>query len=403
MISQQIDISQSGKTSPIISVLDSHELKLDEQIFASAFAESVANKLLVLGAVGKMRIGKSSSLNNFYLLLTGRDDRHFDAKRCSITQTRGIHILHVPFASMTNHYKDKILRTFGEEVDVILLDCEGTESSDNVGTSKLYLMNMLINSVIHIHVSTAVDQNFAAKLSQALISCSEIIKLLNGSSLEEILPALWILLKDCSQEGWEEAKNMDPSLNSYEDLLKPYPNLINYYREFPLRKMEMLDTPEKVDRRDFDVTKRDSDYWISLEKIFNESIQVRKLKTKDELLNYMRSLIRVINENNMMNVKTELEGFYQNMFLNEKNKLLKSVILKSIENFPNMRDYSPEEIKNQVNSFAILEVQTFMRSIENISCNWIFNEMQDKLTEDLEKIISQIDELFKRVSSQYKA
>ena len=162
-------------TSPIIIVDLNHNLILDENNFQKSVPES-SNKLMIIGAVGKMRVGKSSAMNNFYALLTGKDNRPFSELESVETNTRGIHIIHVKFSEMMKEFQEELKKNFNEEVDVILVDCEGTESSDNVGTSKLYLINMLINSVIHIHVSKAIDKNFADKFSQGLISSNEVMK-----------------------------------------------------------------------------------------------------------------------------------------------------------------------------------------------------------------------------------
>ena len=82
-------------TSPIITVGLENNLILDEVNFSDS-VPNLTNKLIIIGAVGKMRVGKSSALNNFHTLLTGEDIRLFDEKESVETNTRGIHIIHIP-------------------------------------------------------------------------------------------------------------------------------------------------------------------------------------------------------------------------------------------------------------------------------------------------------------------
>ena len=124
------------------------------------------------------------------------------------------------------------------------MDCEGTESSDNVGISKVYLINMLINSVIHIHVSKAIDKNFADKLSQGLISSNQVIQSL-WADIKEILRALKILIKVTTQKT-ENAVKVDPTIKSYEDLLKKYQNLYHYFKQFPESEIEIILHPSQI-------------------------------------------------------------------------------------------------------------------------------------------------------------
>ncbi len=391
--------NSSSKTRPIIVVGDTHNIILDEANFENSIPRT-ENKLIIIGAVGKMRLGKSTALNNFYTLLTGNDLRLFSELDSIETDTRGIHVLSVKFSEMTMSYQSKILSEFGEEVDVVLLDCEGTESSDNVGTSKLYLINMLINSMIHIHVSKAIDKNFADKLSQALISSNQVIQSLGGD-IKEILPGLKILIKDTTGRGWENAQKSDPSLKTYEDLLKKYPNLLEYYKQFPQSEIRLIPSPI-TDADGYNIVNdRNSQYWKQLESVFLESLSFKKLKTRDELFHFMKNVARVINEDNLMNVKSELESFYSSMFQSEKNKLLRNIINRCLSGFHTMMDFSPEQIKNTFLVYTQEEADVFFAKIENISCKWIFNDLRKKLEEDIYKIINKIEVLFEKKRSEY--
>jgi len=248
------------------------------------------------------------------------------------------------FDDLLDEMKTHFLASFNEKIDIILLDCEGTESSDNIGTSKLYLINMLINSVIHIHVSKSIDQNFASKLSQALISSNKVIESL-GTDIKEILPALYIMIKDTTDKAWENAKKCDPTLEKYEDLLKKYDNLYDYYNQFPSSRTCIVPPPLTDEEGSYIVNNKSSLYWKVLEQIFLHSTSCKKLKTRDELWHFIKNVATIINANNLMNVKSELESFYHNMFKNEKNKLLVSIIKRCISNFPQMMDHSPEGIR----------------------------------------------------------
>jgi hypothetical protein len=388
------------KTSPIVSIGNNNKIFVDEENLNNMIPIT-ENKLIIIGAVGKMRLGKSTALNNFYTLLTGHDIRLFSEKDSPQTDTRGIHVLTVKFSEMNSDYQNKLEGYFGEKIDVVLLDCEGTESSDNVGTSKLYLINMLINSMIHIHVSKAIDKNFADKLSQALISSNQVIQSLGGS-LKEILPGLKILIKDTTLKGWENAKQSDPSLRNYEDLLKKYPNLYEYYKEFPESEINIVTSPPADQEGNVIVNDFNSLYWKQLELIFLKSISFKKLKTREELLHFIKNVARVINEDNLMNVKSELESFYSSMFISEKNKLLVAIVKKCLTKFPSMIDFSPQEIKQTFILNAEEEIEKFHQRVENISCKWVFKNLKEKLEEDINKIISKIEDLFQRKMSEYK-
>lgn len=360
-----------------------------------------SNKLLVMGAVGKMRVGKSSAQNNFLTLLTGKCHRPFSDLECIETDTRGIHIISIEWEEILQEYKEKLFENFGEKVDVILIDCEGTESSNNVGTSRLYLLNMLINSVIHIHVSKALDQNFATKLSQALVSSNQILEKLGGN-VKEILPALYILIKDTTKVAWENAKRADPTLTKYEDLIKKYENLLNYFEQFPSREIEII-PPPPIDEETGShiVNNKNSLYWKSLEAIFHRSIQHKKLKTKNELVEFIKNLTKIINEDDLMNVKSELDNFYQSMFNKEKYGLLKRIITKAVEGFSNFLTFSLDEMRQSIINIAQQEIATFNNNVANISCKWIFQNLEADIQKELNQILTSLEDLYCRKKEEY--
>ena len=57
-----------------------------------------------------MHLGKSSSLNNFYTLLTGKEIRIFSELECDETNTRGNDIIHVKFSDLISLYKEKFIK-----------------------------------------------------------------------------------------------------------------------------------------------------------------------------------------------------------------------------------------------------------------------------------------------------
>lgn len=381
----------------IISVNKNHMLSFDREKFNSLI-QCTINKLIVIGAVGKMRTGKSTALNNFYFILTGKDTRPFSELESVETNTRGIHVIHIKFEEITQDMQEMILNNFDEKIDVILLDCEGTESSDSIGTSKLYLLNLLMNSAIHIHVSKSIDINFATKLSEALISSNQIIKTLNND-LKEILPALYILIKDTNVKAWENARKQDSSLNKYEDLLKKYKNLPEYIKEFPYNKTSII-APPNTTNDEYIVNDVKSTYFKSLKEIFLESLKHKKLKSRDELLGFIESVTKAINEDNLMNVKSELEIFCKEMFNKQKNNLLIKIIQECSRELASI-DHSPDIIKEKLKAISIFEVENFLKSVENISCKWIYNELKDELSIEIQKIYDKLVLLFEKVKNQY--
>ena len=233
-------------TSIINVVGANNHLNFQKENFAQIMECFLSNHpILLIGAIGKMRVGKSSALNNFLQILTGENDekkRPFSEDACAQTNTRGIHAFPISWETIIPKYQEIIGPRYNKPVNILLMDCEGTESSNSVATSRLYLINMLITSVIHIHVSKAIDQGFATKFSQATISSKELIKTING----EMLPGVHILIKDTTEKAWENAQKADGSLKTYEDLLQKYPDLYNYYTLFGEKSVQIIPPPKTM-------------------------------------------------------------------------------------------------------------------------------------------------------------
>lgn len=381
---------------------NTHELIFFEENFQKEISRFQGdNKLIILGAIGKMRVGKSSALNNFLTLLTNKDIyRPFSEIECVQSNTRGIHIIAIPWEDIALNYQDKLKESFNEKVDIILLDCEGTESSDNVATSRLYLMNMLINSVIHIHVSKAIDLNFATKLSQALISSNEILQKLGGD-LKEMLPCLYILIKDTTKLSWENAKKADPTLLEFQDLLRDYEHLKDYYQQFPKRDIMIVPPPKTDEEGSYVVDDKNSLYWKTLQNSLDLSIKNKNLKTKSELIIFIKNLANIINTNNLLNVKTELDNFYNSMFNKQKSEMLKKIINKGISKFNTFTNFSVSQIHNYFLNIFNEEIKDFNEKISNISCKWLFNKLEAEILLELEKILSHLEELYLRKKQEY--
>src|SRR5690606_37050186 len=130
------------------------ELILNSQKFTQ-LCEGIRDNFIILGVIGKQRVGKSSADNNLITELTGVNNRPFSEEDSAETDTRGIHVYVVKFNEMNKNSQTIILDVYKHEIDIMLLDCEGTESADNEGTSKLYLLTFILSSCIHIHVPKA--------------------------------------------------------------------------------------------------------------------------------------------------------------------------------------------------------------------------------------------------------
>lgn len=360
------------------------------------------NKLLIIGAVGKMRTGKSSAENNFYNILTNKSGRPFSEISCCITNTRGIHIIAIPWEDINNEYKQKLINIYNEKIDIILLDCEGTESSNNVSTSRLYLANMLINSVIHIHVSKAIDQNFATKLSQSLISSQEILNKLEGASLQEILPCLYILIKDTNLKAFENAQLADPTITCYQDLLKKYDDLLSYYNQFPKKDIKIIPSPKTDDDGNYIVEDKNSNYFKELHKCLDLSLECRNLKTKRLFVDFLKKLVNIINTGDMLNVKTELEFFYKKMFLREKSELLKMIISNMLLQLENFLNFSLEELEIHLSAVKNGAMDHFNQKMTNISCKWIFKDLEKEISEEIIKILNILKDKYLSKKTEYE-
>jgi hypothetical protein len=392
------------KSEPIIDVNNDtdNNLIFFENIFLSRISNLKGDKkCLIIGAVGKMRVGKSSALNNYYNLLTDNKDRPFSELESAETDTRGIHIKAVDWESINKKYKSQIWSIFHEEIDIIFLDCEGTESSNTVGTSRLYLISLLINSVIQIHVSKALDQGFANKLSEALVSSNKILRKLGGD-IEEILPGLDILIKDTNDVSWKNAKVSDPSLEKYEDLLKKYENLMQYYEVFTKREVHIVPSPLVDENTGCHIVNNpNSIYWKTLKKIFDSTLNNKKLKTRTELNIFIKKLIKFINENDLMNIKSELHGFYEGMVDKEKCNTIKSIINKGLGGLGDIQNFSVEEIRNYFQNITAEEINSFKKSIANSSCNYIFKSFEEKIYVEIDKILSRLVEIYMTKKHEY--
>ena len=86
--------------------------------------------------------------------------------------------------------------------------------------------------------------------------------------MKEILPGLKILIKDCTLNGWKNAQMTDPSLVVYEDLLKKFPNLSEYYNHFPEREIHLIASPKTDKFGDVIPNDRETSYWKQHEVVF---------------------------------------------------------------------------------------------------------------------------------------
>jgi hypothetical protein len=104
------------------------------------------------------------------------------------------------------------------------------------------------------------------------------------------------------------------------------------------------------------VNNKTSQYWKKLHGLFDSSIKHKKLKTKTELVDFIKRLIKVINDNDLLNVSTEIQTFYQSMFKKEKFDMLKKIILKGVSGFEKLINFSGQEIRNYLNNKGFIEI-----------------------------------------------
>lgn len=353
-------------------------------------------QILLIGAVGKMRVGKSSALNNFLEMMTKKSKkfRPFSEIEAAVTNTRGIHAFPISWEEITDDYKKIILSTYAHPINILLMDCEGTESSNSVATSRLYLINMLITSVVHIHVAKAIDQAFASKLSQATISSRELITQIN----EDMLPALHILIKDTTTKAWENSKK-DKSLDKYEDLLKEFPELYNYYNLFPSKNVEIIPPPKIDDELGILVDDRNSNYWKKLELVLSKSF-APKLKSKEAIVSLINSLVKNINEENLMNVKTELDAFYDHLFKNQKSELIQKILERSIQKFGDF-EFTKQKMGEEIKLITKEEIVAFEKRVDNVSCKFIYTKMKEQIDYQIKEIILLLEKEYDTKKNEY--
>jgi len=95
-----------------------------------------------------------------------------------------------------------------------------------------------------------------------------------------------------------------------------------------------------------------------------------------------------------MNLKNELDIFYESMFKKEKNKLINLIITKIIESFSNMSCFSIDEVTSYIYNIANIEIIEFNKGVDNISCKWIFEKFKDEMEKEIFNICQKLKDFY---------
>jgi hypothetical protein len=144
-------------------------------------------------------------------------------------------------------------------------------------------------------------------------------------------------------------------------------------------------------------------YILKKFRVYTEcKFENKKLKSKEELVSLIKNIVKLVNQNNLMNVKIELEIFYQNLYEKEKNDLFIKIFKNSLDSFSTKGDFSGEAISSLVLSVAQNEFQKFVLKVSNLSCNWIFNSISKDIELQLKTFLDALKELYLNKKSEYQ-
>jgi hypothetical protein len=396
---------QTDKAYQVVFVENSKFLRAD-QVRLNEIYKKLKHPTVILGAIGKQRTGKSTALNNAIVQITGcRDLRPFVEKECNETQTRGIHMYVVTFDEMSDSYKETIKNVYNQEIDILFLDCEGTESKDNVGTSKLYLLTFLMSSCIQIHVSKALDQGFASKIVYAFSHLDKIDGLLQHDKLELIRPDLYILLKDSNDLSLANAMQANPHIKVPEDLIRSFDNekedIYKYYVSFKHRGVYLVDNPQYRDDVGYVVEEPDTKYYRKLKEILNEMIfstQQPSTRGSKSIELYFEKLLNVMNSGEVKDLISELEAYYQIMVYNQIYETLFG-ITKAVRE--RIQLFDPQSVGQQLKVIKHEHMKKLETRVKEMRCEKILQKIKDEIEIQVDDMIFRYQNEYKNVESSH--
>ena len=99
-----------------------------------------------------------------------------------------------------------------------------------------------------------------------------------------------------------------------------------------------------------------------MEDVLNISFSSNKLKSKEEIDSLINSLVKNINEDNLMNVKSELYVFYDNLFNIQKNELIHKILERSIKQFGEFQ-LTKQKMGEQIQQITEEEITDFKKRV----------------------------------------
>ena len=153
------------KAMKIIDIDKNGNLKFLEEVVHQM--SEIKGNILIWGILGKTRLGKSTSMNILYELLTGTPGEPFLVKEGPYPMMKGIWVKLITWEMMSPEIRDKFELRGIKGVNVALWDCEGTEAGNSQALAKLYLITLLTSHVCSIHTSKILDNTFRQTLEKS--------------------------------------------------------------------------------------------------------------------------------------------------------------------------------------------------------------------------------------------
>eukprot|EP01022_Parablepharisma_sp_SALTPOND_P017462 TRINITY_DN27940_c0_g1_i1.p2 TRINITY_DN27940_c0_g1~~TRINITY_DN27940_c0_g1_i1.p2 ORF type:complete len:238 (-),score=22.24 TRINITY_DN27940_c0_g1_i1:1193-1906(-) len=156
-------------------------------------------------------------------------DQLFDAKESDSAVTLGVQIIVVPWNHIKKKYQEKLANiSEGEKVDMVFIDCEGTDYKNKEYAQIIYLISWLISSVTHVNASKVIDDDCEAAISMTCFYAHK-------TKVESIFSShIIFLIRDVSISKYPEASKLFSIIEKRPKLLSSLKEFKNGYTLMPI-------------------------------------------------------------------------------------------------------------------------------------------------------------------------
>ena len=113
---------------------------------------------------------------------------------------------------------------------------------------------------------------------------------------------------------------------------------------------------------------KSSDFFKVYETLLTSSFKIKKLKKREELTFFINNLMRIIDDNDM-NIKSELDTFYETMFENEKIQFMGDFTTKAEFTLKGIKDFKIDtgDFNADMKTRQLLQRLTGLLNSRNVS------------------------------------